>query len=380
VTALRIALLTYSTKPRGSVVHTCELANAIAELGHEVCIYALDKDGSGFDFPLTCATALVRAAPAPPDTDALIRQRIGEFVAAIAADPTARDIYHAQDCLGANALLELRRIGRIPHFARTVHHIEAYASPYLRACQDQSIRAPDLCLCVSERWQRALQQQYAIAAPRVANGVNVQRFSARPSGREAAIARQYGCTGSPLFFTVGGIEPRKNSLRLLAAFAEVRKTQPHAQLAIAGGATLFDYRAYREEFFQLLHALDLPAASFRLLRPVPDADLPELYRCADAFCFPSLVEGWGLVVFEAIAAGCPVVLSRQAPFTEFLAPDQACWTDPTDPSSIARAMLSACGDRSETARRAAAILPDYSWQRSACKHLELYTNLLQKSA
>ena len=46
---MRIALLTYSTKPRGSVVHTWELAEALTELGHSVCVYALDKEGSGCD-------------------------------------------------------------------------------------------------------------------------------------------------------------------------------------------------------------------------------------------------------------------------------------------------------------------------------------------
>lgn len=49
--SLRIALLTYATKPRGSVIHTLELANALQSLGHQVCIYALDKDGKGFDRP-----------------------------------------------------------------------------------------------------------------------------------------------------------------------------------------------------------------------------------------------------------------------------------------------------------------------------------------
>ncbi len=51
---LKIALFTYSTKPRGSVIHTLELAEALHRLGHQVCIYALDKDGKGFDYPLSC--------------------------------------------------------------------------------------------------------------------------------------------------------------------------------------------------------------------------------------------------------------------------------------------------------------------------------------
>ncbi len=78
---LRIALLTYSTKLRGSVVHTLELAEALHAIGHDVCVYALTKDGIGFDRPLSCAYKLIPAQPAPAGIDALIQQRIQEFVA-----------------------------------------------------------------------------------------------------------------------------------------------------------------------------------------------------------------------------------------------------------------------------------------------------------
>jgi hypothetical protein len=70
---LKIALLTYSTKPRGSVIHTLELASALHHLGNEVCVYALDKDGTGFDYPLNCNYQLVPARSAPAGIDALIQ-------------------------------------------------------------------------------------------------------------------------------------------------------------------------------------------------------------------------------------------------------------------------------------------------------------------
>jgi hypothetical protein len=60
---LRIALLTYSTKLRGSVVHTLELAEDLHRLGHAVCVYALDKDGAGFDRALCCPHRLIPAQP-----------------------------------------------------------------------------------------------------------------------------------------------------------------------------------------------------------------------------------------------------------------------------------------------------------------------------
>ncbi|MEO0826370.1 MAG: MSMEG_0565 family glycosyltransferase [Cyanobacteria bacterium J06642_9] len=374
---MKIALLTYSTKPRGSVIHTLELATALTALNHSVSVFALDKDGQGFEQSLACIVRLVPAKAAPKEVDALIQQRIQEFSTFLTDQPLSFDIYHAQDCIGANALLELRQQGKISHFVRTVHHIEDYTSPYLQQCQDKSIRTPNLCLCVSDRWQKVLKTDYGIDAPRIINGVNPQRFSTQLSGQEAALKQRYGLTGSPLYLTVGGIEPRKNSIRLLEAFAQVLDQYPQAQLAIAGGATLFDYQPYRDRFFQIAKTLNIDVGpSLVLPGVIPAADLPALYRCADVFCFPSVREGWGLVVLEAIASGLPIVISQQPPFTEFLEPNQACWANPNDVSTIANAMIQALSvDPKASRTQNHSVLSEYSWHRSAQLHLKHYQRL-----
>jgi len=377
-TPYRIAFFTYSTKPRGSVIHTLELAEALHQIGHDVCVYALDKDGSGFDFPLSCQYIPIAAAPAPAEIDALIQQRIQEFVTYLSQAPLPHDFFHAQDCLSANALVLLRELRPLPHLIRTVHHIEDYQSPYLRECQDRSIRAVDQCLCVSDRWQQALQQEYAIAAPRVLNGINLKRFSAAPTGVEIALKHCWQLNGSPIYLTVGGIEPRKNSLNLLRAFKQVLQAQPQAQLVIAGGATLFDYQPYRAEFFALAEQLEIELGrSLILLGVIADADLPALYRLADAFVFPSLKEGWGLVVLEAIASGLPVVTSNQPPFTEFLTDAQALLVDPEDPTAIAAAMIaSGQSDQAQAfVQQSQSILQQYTWAASAKMHLHHYQQL-----
>ncbi|MBE9137924.1 MSMEG_0565 family glycosyltransferase [Nodosilinea sp. LEGE 07088] len=385
---LEIALLTYSTKLRGSVVHTLELATALTELGHDVCVYALDKDGLGFERDISARVELVPAQPPPthlpPEqaTDALIRQRIEEFVSYFLVHPQPQDIYHAQDCIGANALVQLRQRGRLSNVVRTVHHIEDYPSIYLQQCQDKSIRDPDLCLCVSDRWHQALLTEYGIAAPKVLNGVDLRRFSPTPSGQEEALKARYGLTGSPIFLTVGGIEPRKNSLRLLAAFAQVLATHPQAQLVIAGGATLFDYEPYRQQFFALARALapepgSMMGQSVILPGVIPDGDLPALYRTADVFCFPSTKEGWGLVVLEAIASGLPVIAADQPPFTEFLNSEQALLVEPESVEAIADAMTAAPNPAvaHSLIQASQAILPHYSWRRSAQLHVQQYQKL-----
>lgn len=336
--SLRIALFTYASKPRGSVVHTVELAEALHSLGYEACIYALDKDGTGLYRPPLCSHKLVPTQPVSGGIDALIQQRIQEFVDYLHHSALTYDCYHVQDCISANALSILRTEKQIPHFVRTVHHIEDYNSLYLQECQDKSIRHPDLCLCVSQTWQAALWEQYQINAPKVINGVNSKRFSPVKSG-EDKLKHKLEVQGSPLYLTAGGIEPRRNSIALLQAFAEVLIHYPQAQLVIAGGATLFDYQAYRDEFFALAETINITVGKSLLLPGViPDAELPTLYRLADAFVFPSVKEGWGLVVLEALASGIPVITSNQPPFTEFLSRQEALLVDPESVTAIAQAM------------------------------------------
>ena len=188
---LKIALFTYSTKPRGGVIHTLELAEALQEKGHHVCIYALNKDNIGFHRPLNCPHKLVPTKPVidrqlllqRPNyfdneiedkncdpIDELIKQRIQEFVDYLSQETETYDIYHSQDCISSNALKVLRDKEKIPHFIRTVHHIDEFNSPYLQKCHDRSILEPDLCLCVSNYWRQELQQQYQIDAPVILNG------------------------------------------------------------------------------------------------------------------------------------------------------------------------------------------------------------------
>ncbi|KPQ35401.1 MAG: Glycosyltransferase [Phormidesmis priestleyi Ana] len=366
-------------------MHTLELAQALTEAGHEVCVFALDKDGQGFHRAVGFSTCAVPARACYGGTDDLIKQRIGEFVDFFEAffeqraknEESGYDIYHAQDCLSANALAILKRRGLLSHFVRTVHHIEAFKSPYLQDCQEKSIYQSDRCLCVSELWQQVLQRDYGITAHRVINGVSA-RFSMQPNRTEIGLAKAYGITGAPIYLTVGGIEPRKNSINLLKAFRLVTDQQPQAQLVIAGGATLFDYQDYRREFMTLVEQYGLADAVI-LPGVVPDEAMPVLYRLANAFVFPSLKEGWGLVLLEAIASGLPVLTANQAPFTEFLSSDSAQLVDPTVVEAIASGMIEIT--KPEVARRLISgsqpVVERYSWQRSAQMHLELYQELSQ---
>ena len=109
-----------------------------------------------------------------------------------------------------------------------------------------------------------------------------------------------------------------------------------------------------------------------------DEDMPVLYRCADAFVFPSIKEGWGLVLLEAIASGLPIITSNIPPFTEFLSKDSALLVNPDSSEDIAHAMLDILNpDKAQKLiDNSAYIPPQYSWQKSAQMHLNLYQKLL----
>lgn len=383
---LRIGMLTHSVNPRGGVVHTLELARALHALGHRVTVFAPAAPGEQLFRGAPHEVDLVPVGP-PPQR---LAERVGEHIVALRDHLLQRlatqrfDILHAHDGIGGNALADLAEAGRIPGFVRTVHHLDPFDDARLAAWQRRSVARAARVLCVSPGWCMTIRREFALDAALVANGVDCERFDRTPTARDAALARHFGLRhGAPLFLAVGGIEARKNSVRLLEAFVRVRDELPAAQLVIAGGASLLDHSETRRAFHALAEDVGLVTGRDLVLTgPLLDEDMPPLLRQADALVLPSLREGFGLVVLEALACGTPVVVSGIPPFTEYLEDTvidgHALYADPQEPASIAQAMRRAV----EPARRrslAAAVPPvcrRYSWPASAARHVEIYRALL----
>jgi glycosyltransferase-like protein len=379
---LDIAILAHSTNPRGGVVHALELGDALTRLGHRATVHAPDATGGGFFRPTLCATISVAASPIRRGTTLdMVEPRIADYVRHFEVPAHRRfDVFHAQDGISANALATLRYRGLIPGFARTVHHLDTFPNSRLQALQDRSIDTADELLVVSAVGAEELRARHGRTADIVGNGVDRTRFTALTSLHDELVARRYALPRSgPLFLAIGGIEARKNTLHILAAFTQVHRSTPEAVLVIAGGASLLDHSGYHTRFREALAASGLPETAVRILGPVPDDDMPSLYRLATALVFPSVQEGFGLVVLEAMASGTPTVTSRIEPFTSYLGADDVIWCDPVDTRSIADAMRQSLTSkaRASLSARGQIVAARHDWHHVAEAHLPTYRRLLE---
>jgi alpha-1,3-rhamnosyl/mannosyltransferase len=157
----------------------------------------------------------------------------------------------------------------------------------------------------------------------------------------------------PYFLFVGTLEERKNIARLIEAWREVRRSQ-EIDLVLAGRA--------REDF-------KVPAEEpgLRVLGAVPEEDLPGLYSGAAAVVYPSLYEGFGLPVLEAMQCGATVIASRDPAIME-VSGGAAIHVEATDVRALAEALCAGPVRREESLKRAA----QFSWAGTAQKTREVY--------
>ena len=400
---LSIGLYTYSTQPRGSVVHCAALADALVANGHSVTVYALAKPGSeSFFRTLEAQLVLIACEPGPASLDLLIEQRISEFARCVRELSAQHDVHHAQDSLAANALLRARpKHGAV---VRTVHHVEHFDSLSLEDCQARSIHDSDLVLAVSAATQQDVKHTYGVRSTRVHNGVEQRRFeraskssveqlrtrlglrffARAPEGAPGPFVRATAREQGPVVVSFGGIESRKNTLRMLDAFMMLRTTEPSAQWLIVGGASILDHSVYREEFERRLSRTSKADQQAVFCTGVlSDAEIQAAYGLADVVAQPSLREGFGLCALEALAAGVPLIASRRAPFTEYLDDSCAWLVDPEDSADLLQALRRALSqDEGHAARRQRGVelAARFCWSRVAEEHEQLYGQLVTRGA
>jgi glycosyltransferase involved in cell wall biosynthesis len=207
----------------------------------------------------------------------------------------------------------------------------------------------------------------------VPNGIGMPPTLGWPS--EDDVRERYELGSRPIALTVSLKRPNKNLIRLLDALALIpRERRP--VLALVGHATAYEH-SLREHAARVGVAPDT-----RFLPWVPAEELEGLYRAATVFVFPSLYEGFGLPVLEAMTRGLPVACSNRGALAE-VADEAALTFDPGHPEQIAAAIerLLADGDERERLRRAGETnAAKYSWAETARMTLASYEAVLEYSA
>jgi len=375
---LRIAILAHSTNPRGGVVHALELGDALVRRGHAAVVHAPDALGVGFFRETLCDTTCISVSRAASDVATMVELRVADYLRYFeSANHRRFDVFHAQDGISGNALATLKERCLIERFARTVHHVDTFDDPQLTALQARSILAADALFVVSQVWHDHLRQQFGRSSTPVGNGVDRTRFSPWPDGREDSLRRRFGIDGRPVFLAVGGVEERKNTISIFEAFAHVRAAMPQAKLLIAGGASLLDHHGYQRRFTDSLLSSGMPKGAVTIAGPISQADMPALYRIADTLILPSVKEGFGLVAIEAMACGVPVIASKIAPFTEYLAEADVAWCDPYIVTTIADAMLMTLqpSPRRRLIEHGFKVAMNHDWRNVALAHEPVYEAL-----
>lgn len=353
---MNIALLTYSTKPRGGVVHTLNLAEALADLGAEVTVWSLARRGDRGFFREVDPRVRLQLVDFPDRPDESVTERIVRSIDLLGAAFAGHnyDVVHAQDCISANA---------VGTCIRTIHHLDEFTTPILVHCHEKAVVAPYARICVSAAVAAEVRGHWGLTPAVIPNGVRAQRFRAAAAD-PAVLARWRGELGRYVL-AVGGIEPRKGTLDLLESYHLLRQQVPNLDLVIAGGETLFDYRDYRAEFDRRSTELGVEPV---ILGTLADADVPGVVAAAEVFAFPSTKEGFGLAAMEALAAGRPVV-TRELPVLREVFGDTVRYA--SDPAGFAAAMAAAIGDDSR-ATAGLALAESMTWESAARAHLDFY--------
>lgn len=359
----RVALLTYSTRPRGGVVHTLALAEALVALGVPVDVWTLARGGDAAFFRPVDPRVGVRAVPFTEVADETVGERIVRSIAvlrdAFDADRGVYDVVHAQDCISANAALPC---------VRTVHHLDAFTTPALAACHDHAVAAPTDLVCVSAAVAAEVRQGWGRTPTVIPNGVDAARFAA--GAQDATGRARWADRLGRYVLALGGIEPRKASLDLLEAYAALPPDlRASRRLVLGGGETLFDYRDYRDAFDRRCTELGVEPV---VLGTLTEGELPALVAQADALAMVSTKEGFGLAAMEALAAGVPV-LARDLPVLREVLGDAVAYAADVPASTAALAGLLRTPPDPAPGRAVAAA---YTWDRAARAHLVLYRRLL----
>ncbi|HEV2404614.1 MAG TPA: glycosyltransferase family 1 protein, partial [Ktedonobacterales bacterium] len=282
------------------------------------------------------------------------------------------DVLHGPDYILPPAL-------RVPRVV-TIHDLAFLTNPecavpalaeYLTHVVPRSLRRADRVIADSQRTADDLVERLNVPPEKIRVihlGMDTAFTDARDAEAEGELRERLGLS-QPFILAVGTIEPRKNYRNLIAAFAKATREPDGPPLLVIAGRKGWLY----EGVFAAVDDFDV-RDRVRFLDFIADRDLPTLYRAATALAMPSIYEGFGIPVVEAMASGTPVICSDAGPLPE-VAGDAALIVPVSDLDALADALYRVATDgelrRSLTARGLARAR-NFSWANAARAHVAVY--------
>jgi glycosyltransferase involved in cell wall biosynthesis len=288
------------------------------------------------------------------------------------------DLFHATDFVLAPSAARRQLV--------TVHDLAFLFYPeaampglhrYLSVVVPRSVHRADHLLADSHHTAKDLQEQWQIPAERITvvqGAVDHEHF--RPvtdAGELAAVRTRYGIGERPFILGLSSLQPRKNFTRLIEAFAQARQQGRLPHRLVIGGGKGWLY----ESIFALVQGLQL-ADDVLFPGYIADADLPALYSAAEFFAYPSLYEGFGLPIIEALACGTPVLTADNSCLPE-AGGRGALYVQAEDVASIAAGILTLAQDpalRQQLRTAGCAHAAQFTWAQSARQLLRAYQAVL----
>jgi len=241
---------------------------------------------------------------------------------------------------------------------------EEFSARLLFFLHRRALRCADAIVAISEETKQNVIRLFGIPAERI----TVVQLSYVPLGEK----KDPLPVPENFFLFAGVLKERKNVAGIIRAFALFAASNKTHELIIAGKQN----GAYAQSLLQL--ACDLGVKErIHFVGYVPDAQLAYLYSKAQAFIFPSFIEGFGMPVLEAMHAGLPVITSKRGALAE-VAGNAALLVDPRSPQEIATAMEHIAGDadlRKELIEMGLARAAQFSWLKTAGEILEIITDV-----
>jgi glycosyltransferase involved in cell wall biosynthesis len=288
------------------------------------------------------------------------------------------DLFHATDFVLAPT--------RVRHTIVTVHDLAFLHYPdashpslyhYLHVVVPRSIRKASHIIADSHHTARDIQEHFRLPLEQISvvqGAVDHAAFSPMRDEMEiGSVKAKYGIGDRPYIFALGSLQPRKNFGRLIEAYSLARRMVTIDQQLVIGGAKGWLY----DDIYAKVADLNL-AGDVRFTGYICEADLAALYSGADLFAYPSLYEGFGLPIIEALACGTPVLTADNSCLAEAGGPG-ALYVDAHNTQSIAEALVRLCTDsalRNQLASIGRIHASHFTWERSASQLIQTYLGVL----